>query len=137
MRTGFASSVSSMSRRFRHPLRGTHFYPKPRKARPSSSSAQRPASGPRMRPRRSVVDRVVPGEPSAPRTVVRLRVVGALVIVAFSVMFVRLWYLQVLDSKGFAQAVTANQVRDVEVPAPRGLILDRTGQTALVDNQYT
>jgi penicillin-binding protein 2 len=89
-----------------------------------------------MRPKRSVVERVVPGEPAPARTVVRLRVVGVLVLVAFSLMFVRLWYLQVLDSKGFAQAVTANQVRNVELPAPRGLILDRSGAT-LVGNQVT
>jgi penicillin-binding protein 2 len=123
--------------RLRHPFRRAHMYPRPRRPRSSSSSAQRSARGPRMRPRRSMVDRVVPGEPSAPRTVVRLRVVGVIVAATFSLMFVRLWYLQVLDTKGFAQAVTANQVRNVEVPAPRGLILDRTGQTTLVGNQVT
>jgi penicillin-binding protein 2 len=89
-----------------------------------------------MRPKRSVVDRVVPSEPSAPRTVVRLRVIGALVAVVFSLMFVRLWYLQVLDTKSFAQTVNANQLRQVEVPAARGLILDRSGST-LVGNQVT
>ena len=89
-----------------------------------------------MRPRRSIVDRVVPGEPSPARTVVRLRVLGVLVVAVFSLMFVRLWYLQVLGSKGFAQAVTQNQVREVEVPAPRGLIRDRSGNV-MVGNQVT
>ncbi|MGA2037433.1 MAG: hypothetical protein ABSH04_07620, partial [Acidimicrobiales bacterium] len=119
--------------RLRHPLRGGHLYPKPRKARPTKTTGP---SGPRMRPRRSVVERVVPSEPSPARTVVRLRVVGVLVAALFSLMFVRLWYLQVLDTKGFAQAVTQNQVRNVEVAAPRGLILDRSGQI-IVDNQVT
>ncbi|MGD0321413.1 MAG: penicillin-binding protein 2 [Acidimicrobiales bacterium] len=130
-----STSVGSISflARLRHPLRGTHLYPKPRKARPSKTSGPR---GPRMRPRRSIVDRVVPGEPSPARTVVRLRVLGAIVIVLFSLMFVRLWYLQVLGTKGFAQAVTQNQVREVEVPAPRGLILDRSGNI-MADNQVT
>ena len=60
--------------RLRHPLRGTHFYPKPKTPRPARP--QEP-TGPRMRPRRSVVDRVMaPSEPSAPRTVIRLRVLG-------------------------------------------------------------
>ncbi len=89
-----------------------------------------------MRPKRSVVERVVPSEPSPARTVVRLRVVGVLVVAAFSLMFVRLWYLQVLDTKSFAQAVTANQIRNVEVPAPRGLVLDRSG-APLVGNEVT
>jgi len=59
-----------------------------------------------------------------------------LVAALFSLMFVRLWYLQVLDTQGFAQAVTQNQVRNVEVPAPRGLILDRSGDI-MVGNQVT
>jgi len=90
-----------------------------------------------MRPRRSVVDRVVPGEPSAPRTTVRLRVMGVLAAVLFSVMFVRLWYLQVLDTQSFAQAVSQNSVRDVEVPAPRGLILGRAPGETMVSNTVT
>jgi penicillin-binding protein 2 len=90
-----------------------------------------------MRPKRSVVERVIPGgEPSPPRTVVRLRVVGLLVAVLFSLMLVRLWYLQVLDTSSYARTVTANQLRPVEVPAPRGLILDRAGQT-MVGDQVT
>ena len=52
----------------------------------------------------------------------------------FAAMFVRLWYLQVLDSKNLAAAATANQVREVTVQAPRGPILDRYGNT-LVTNQ--
>ncbi len=87
-----------------------------------------------MRPRRSVVERVLPtGEPSPPRTVVRLRVMGALVAVLFSLMFIRLWYLQVLDTSSYSRTVTSNQLRPVEVPAPRGLVLDRTGTTMVGD----
>jgi len=67
---------------------------------------------------------------------VRLRVIGVMVAALFSLMFVRLWYLQVLDTQGFAQTVNANQVRGVEVPAARGLILDRNG-SIMVDNQVT
>lgn len=90
-----------------------------------------------MRPKRSVVDRVLPtGDPSPPRTIVRLRVMGLLVAVLFSLMLIRLWYLQVLDTSSYARTVTANQVRPVEVPAPRGLILDRGGAT-MVGDQVT
>jgi penicillin-binding protein 2 len=89
-----------------------------------------------MRPRRSVVDRVKTGEPSPPRTVIRLRVLGVVVLALFSLMFIRLWYLQVLDNSAYSQTVTANQVRAVEVPAPRGLILDRT-DNIMVGDQVT
>jgi penicillin-binding protein 2 len=87
-----------------------------------------------MRPKRSVVDRVMPtSEPSAPRTIVRLRVVGLLVAALFALMFIRLYYLQVLDTSQYSQAVAQNQVRMVEVPAPRGLILDRAGSILVGD----
>jgi penicillin-binding protein 2 len=91
-----------------------------------------------MRPRRSLVDRVTPtSEPSAPRTIVRLRVVGLLVAALFALMFVRLWYLQVLDSSAYSQTVAANQVRDVQVAPPRGLIFDRSGSNVLAGDQVT
>ncbi len=117
--------------RLRHPLRGSRFYPKPKTSRPPR---QKEARTPRMRPRRSVVDRVMPtSEPSAPRTIVRLRVVGLLVAALFALMFVRLWYLQVLDTSAYSQTVTQNQVRAVQIPSPRGLILDRSGATLVGD----
>jgi len=88
-----------------------------------------------MRPRRSVVDRVMPtSEPSAPRPNIRLRVIGVLVAALFALMFIRLYYLQVLDTSAYSQAVAQNQVRPVQVPAPRGLILDRGGSTLVGDS---
>jgi len=120
--------------RLRHPLRGARLYPKPKAPRPARSHEPR---GPRMRPRRSVVDRVMSvSEPSAPRPVIRLRVLGVAALALFSLMFIRLWYLQVLDKSAYTQTVVANQVRPVEVPAPRGLILDRT-DNIMVSDQVT
>ncbi|HYA68014.1 MAG TPA: penicillin-binding protein 2, partial [Acidimicrobiales bacterium] len=119
---------------FRHPWRGGRVNPKPRASR---QVRDRPPRQPRMRPRRTVAERVLPtGEPAAARPVVRLRVLGLVVMALFSLMLVRLWYLQVLDSSAYSRTVVANQVRPVEIPAPRGLILDRSGQT-LVGNQVT
>jgi penicillin-binding protein 2 len=90
-----------------------------------------------MRPRRSVADRVLPtGEPAPSRPLFRLRVVGVIVMAMFSLMLVRLWYLQVLDTSAYTRTVAANQIRPVELPAPRGLILDRNG-SAIVGNQVT
>ncbi|HXW32150.1 MAG TPA: hypothetical protein VEJ21_03590, partial [Acidimicrobiales bacterium] len=138
---GSRQSVSSAWDRTRQAVRQRRESVPPlrfkRTTRPAKAPQRRPPRQPRMRPRKSVVERVLPtGEPAPPRTVIRLRVMGLVMAVLFSLMFVRLWYLQVLDSKGFAQAVSANQIRDVEVPAPRGLILDRSGQATLVGNQY-
>jgi penicillin-binding protein 2 len=124
----------AVANRLRHPLRGAHFYPKPKAPRPARQSEP---TGPRMRPRRTVVDRVMAvSEPSAPRTVIRLRVLGVLVAALFSLMFIRLWYLQVLDTSAYSAKVTANQVRTVEVPAPRGLITDRN-DNIIVGDQVT
>ena len=97
----------------------------------------RSPAGPRMRPRRTVVDRVMAvSEPSAPRTVIRLRVLGVVVAALFSLMFIRLWYLQVLDTSAYSKTVTANQIRNVEVAAPRGLITDRN-DNIIVGDQVT
>jgi penicillin-binding protein 2 len=126
--------VAHPAGRLRHPLKGKRFYPKPKAPRPARTRQPRT---PRMRPKRSVVDRVMAtSEPSAPRTIVRLRVVGLLVAALFALMFIRLYYLQVLDTSQYSQAVAQNQVRMVQVPAPRGLILDRSG-TILVGDKVT
>ena len=47
----------------------------------------------------------------------------------FSVIFFRLWYLQILSGEQYVQQANANRVRDLPIPAPRGEILDREGQT--------
>ncbi|HML01610.1 MAG TPA: penicillin-binding transpeptidase domain-containing protein, partial [Acidimicrobiales bacterium] len=108
-----------------------------RRTRPAKATQRRPPRQPRIRPRKSVVERVLPtGEPAPARTVIRLRVMGLVMAVLFSLMFVRLWYLQVLDTSSYAKTVSANAVRPVEVPAARGLILDRSG-SIMVGNQVT
>jgi len=50
------------------------------------------------------------------------------------VLLIRLWFMQVIDAQGYAAAAVANSIRTVVVPAPRGLITDRTGKTILADN---
>ena len=129
-----SSAFKSAGARLRHALRPVRVNPRPKSAR-----ASRPRSPrlPRIRQRRSVVDRVLPtGEPSPPRTLVRMRVLGALVAALFALMVVRLWYLQVLDTSAYSKTVAGQQIRPVEVPAARGLILDRAGAT-LVGDQVT
>lgn len=66
----------------------------------------------------------------------RFRMTAIAVVVAclFGALFVRLWYLQVLDTNQFRVAAQQNGVQIVYTPAPRGRILDRNGKV-VVDNQ--
>src|SRR6266516_1356909 len=58
----------------------------------------------------------------------RLRLFGVVVAVLLAALLARLWYLQVLASGRYTQLAAGNRVREVVVPAPRGLILDRAGR---------
>ena len=64
----------------------------------------------------------------------RMTALGVVVACLFGALFVRLWYLQVLNSNQFQVAAQHNGVRSLYTPAPRGRILDRNGKV-LVDNQ--
>lgn len=90
----------------------------------------------RFRPRRNVnvVAMVSSPEELTGRPQLRLNIVGVVVLVLFVVLILRLWALQVLDHSTYAAAVTANEIRTVSVPAPRGLITTRTGNV-LAGNQ--
>ena len=65
----------------------------------------------------------------------RFRMTALAVVVAclFGALFVRLWYLQVVNGTQFQVAAQHNGVRIVYTPAPRGRILDRNGKV-IVDN---
>ncbi len=65
---------------------------------------------------------------------VRVAVLGGIALVMFSVIFFRLWYLQVLSAGQYQAEALNNQVRDITLEAPRGRILDRAGGK-LVDNR--
>src|SRR5215212_3605835 len=64
----------------------------------------------------------------------RLLIVGVVGLSLFAALLARLWYLQVLSAPQFVAQARQNQVRVVEVAAPRGRILDRNG-LVLVDNR--
>jgi cell division protein FtsI (penicillin-binding protein 3) len=57
----------------------------------------------------------------------RLRVAAALVLALFMVLGSRLIELQVTDASAFAAAGLAERLETVELPAPRGDIVDRNG----------
>ncbi len=66
----------------------------------------------------------------------RLGLLALVVCILFGALFARLWYLQVLSNESFTEAAEANRLRVVQVEAPRGRILDRSG-AVLVDNRVS
>jgi penicillin-binding protein 2 len=57
----------------------------------------------------------------------RVELLGVLAFVLFAVVAFRLWYLQILTGRQNVAVANANVVRHVAIPAPRGLILDASG----------
>lgn len=72
--------------------------------------------------------------PTGSQFTVRVAVLSGIALVAFAVIFFRLWYLEVLSGEAYLREANANRVREIKIPAPRGKILDTNGQT-LVDNR--
>jgi penicillin-binding protein 2 len=66
-----------------------------------------------------------------PQLAVRVAVLGALALVAFGVLFLRLWSLQVLSGEEYLNASQNNELRLIRVEAPRGPILDRRGRVVV------
>src|SRR5918997_4011663 len=70
----------------------------------------------------------------SPALALRVAVIGGIALVAFAVIFFRLWYLQVLSGDRYVAEANDNRVREIKVAAPRGEIVDREGRV-LVDNR--
>lgn len=64
----------------------------------------------------------------AARPEVRLTILRVLTLSLFVTLFGRLFFLQVISGSDFAEQANNNQIREVVVPAPRGLILDQAGR---------
>jgi penicillin-binding protein 2 len=69
-----------------------------------------------------------------PQLALRVAVVGGVALVAFALIFFRLWYLQVLSGDKYRAEANDNRVREIKVQAPRGDIVDRNGKV-LVSNR--
>jgi penicillin-binding protein 2 len=54
--------------------------------------------------------------------------VQVLVLSLFATLMARLWYLQVVGQETYQAAAVSNSLRDVAIPAPRGLIVDDQGR---------
>ncbi len=67
------------------------------------------------------------GSPMTPRAAKRLAAFGTVVVVLFGILLMRLWFLQVVGANNAQAQASANSVRTVILPAPRGEIVDRNG----------
>jgi penicillin-binding protein 2 len=67
--------------------------------------------------------------PITPQLAVRVAVLGGIVFVLFSVLFFRLWFLQVLTGDDYVVQARENRIRKIKIEAPRGNIVDRDGRT--------
>jgi penicillin-binding protein 2 len=72
--------------------------------------------------------------PTTPQFALRVAILSGIALTAFSIIFFRLWYLQVLSGDRYLEEAQNNQVREIKVQAPRGEILDSNG-SVLVDNR--
>src|SRR4051812_25993256 len=93
-----------------------------------------------MRSRRTGSDRFLPPDPRVespyrftPQLALRIGILGAVALLAFGVLFFRLWALQVLSGPQYLQAALDNQIRSIRVEAPRGQILDRNGNPLVIN----
>ncbi|MCW2680100.1 MAG: penicillin-binding protein 2 [Frankiales bacterium] len=68
------------------------------------------------------------------RADLRLFVLRVVVVAMLATLFGRLWFLQVVGGEEYAEAASANRVREVVQPAPRGEVFDVRG-TPLVRNR--
>ena len=87
----------------------------------------------------SAIERVRPSDPRVPvppQLALRVAILGGIAVVLFSVIFFRLWYLQILTGEQYVHQADVNRVRDLPIPAPRGEILDRSGG-AIVTSRTT
>lgn len=66
----------------------------------------------------------------------RFAILGGLVVAVLAVLLFRLWSMQVLSGRAYAEQSESNRVREVTTEAPRGRILDRKGRP-LVTNRPT
>jgi penicillin-binding protein 2 len=68
-----------------------------------------------------------------PKMALRVAIIGAVALVAFGVLFLRLWSLQVLAATKYRSQAQNNQIRQVAFAAPRGPILDSQGRRLVVN----
>ena len=63
----------------------------------------------------------------------RISILTGIGIAIFSVLFLRLWYVQILSGDKYRTEANDNRIREIRVQAPRGNILDRNGKVLVVN----
>ena len=63
-----------------------------------------------------------------PRMAMRVAILGGFALIAFAVLFLRLWSLQILSPDKYRTAALNNQLRRDRIEAPRGTLVDRSGR---------
>jgi penicillin-binding protein 2 len=72
--------------------------------------------------------------PLTPQLALRVAILGTCALAMFAIIFFRLWFLQVLSGPQYLAQAGTNRVRNIQIAAPRGPIVDRSG-TVLVRSQ--
>src|SRR5579884_3185170 len=65
--------------------------------------------------------------PLTPQLALRVAALGSFALAMFAIIFFRLWFLQVLSGQKYLAQAKGNRTRQIAIPAPRGQILDRSG----------
>src|SRR5262245_1096475 len=66
----------------------------------------------------------------------RFRYLYGILIIMASILFLRLWYLQILRGEEFKQSAEENRLKKIKIEAPRGMVFDRE-RRILLDNHPT
>lgn len=61
---------------------------------------------------------------------------SVVVLFVFSILTVRLWYVQVYRGDYYRKVSEHNRIRKIEIPAPRGIIYDRNGNVVLGNRPF-
>ncbi len=75
--------------------------------------------------------------PISPSLAVRVAAVGFIAFALFAIIFLRLWFLQVLSGDQYLAQATQNRVRVEAIQAPRGDIVDRNNDVLVENRQAT
>ncbi len=74
------------------------------------------------------------GRTPTPELAIRIAAFGIIAFGVFAILFLRLWFLQILQGDTYLARATETKGREVRVAAPRGSIIDRDGNV-LVKNK--
>ena len=66
----------------------------------------------------------------------RFRYLYAILVIMATILFLRLWYLQILKGEEFKQFAEENRLKKIKIEAPRGMVFDRN-RNPLLDNHPT